>query len=285
MSAYEDIWYESDDGLKLYARDYRNDNAELTLLCLPGLTRNSADFDDLALALQGQYRVISVDQRGRGNSEWDREIANYQPARYTQDMYTLIDKLSLDNIVLVGTSLGGLMSMMMVALRSDIFRGVVINDIGPVVSQAGLDRIKGYVGKSKPVDSWEDAVEQAAAVNGVAFPNYQEADWTKIVHRMYEEDADGHLVLRYDPAIAEPMDNDQDNAVPPDLWPLFDLMKDIPLLTFRGELTDILSLDCANEMKRRRPDMNLVEVASVGHAPMLDEPEVMPVLSTFLASL
>ncbi|MBQ61998.1 MAG: alpha/beta hydrolase [Gammaproteobacteria bacterium] len=285
MSAYKDIWYESDDGLKLYARDYRNENAELTLLCLHGLTRNSGDFDDLALALQSQYRVISVDQRGRGNSEWDKEVTNYQPARYTQDMYTLIDKLSLENIVLVGTSLGGLMSMMMVALRPDIFRGVVINDIGPVVSQAGLDRIKGYVGKSKPVESWEDAVEQVAAVSGIAFPNYKGKDWERIVHRMYEEDANGQLVLRYDPAIAEPMANNQDNAVQADLWSLFDLMKNLPLLTFRGELTDILSLDCANEMRRRHPDMKLVEVANVGHAPMLDEPEVMPVLTAFLSRL
>ncbi len=238
-SDYKDIWYESADGLQLYARDYpcngSRDNPP-TLLCMHGLTRNSADFEDLAPALQGLARVISVDQRGRGRSAWDSHAANYTPATYVNDMFTLIDKLALNDLILVGTSMGGLMSILMVTMRQELFRGVVLNDIGPVVNQEGLDRIKSYVGKGKPVDTWDDAIDQTRAINKIAFPNYQHADWARWVHRMYEENDSGGLTIRYDPAIAEPMSESDSNAAPPDLWPLFENLKSLPLLVIRGEL-------------------------------------------------
>ena len=285
MSDYSDVWYKSDDGLRLYARDYQNAEAALTILCMHGLTRNSADFEDVSSALQQSYRVVSVDQRGRGRSDWDTRVSNYTPACYVEDMFTLIDEMKLNNLVLVGTSMGGLMSMMMNAMNPGFFKAVVLNDIGPVVAEKGLERIKGYLGKDKPVETWDDAVEQTADANAVAFPNYHRDDWSKWVSRMYEENAEGKLVLRYDPAISEPMNKDQDTAVPPDLWPLFDAMIEVPLLTFHGELSDILEADCVEEMLRRHSTMQLVEVQGVGHAPMLDEPEVMPALSAFLSGL
>ena len=284
-ASFQDVWYDSDDGLRLYARDYPTDNASLTVLCMHGLTRNSADFEDIADTLSANHRVIAVDQRGRGRSQWDGNSANYTPARYVADMFTLINVLQLENVVLLGTSMGGLMSMLMVAMQPQQFRGVILNDIGPVVAQAGLDRIKNYVGKSEPVDTLERAIEQTAAVNGLAFPDYRPADWEKWVHRTYATDEDGRLALLYDPTIAEPMGAADENAVPPDTWPLFDAMTALPLLTLRGELSDILEPDCVAEMQRRHPAMHFVTVPRVGHAPMLDEPLATEAIERFLAYL
>ena len=285
MTAFNDIWYTSDDGLKLYARDYPNPDATLTVLCMHGLTRNSADFEDLAPALNARCRVISVDQRGRGLSAWDPAVANYHPGRYVQDMLTLITELNLNRLVLVGTSMGGLMAMMMSAMVPDRISAVVLNDIGPVVAEEGLNRIKSYVGKGGPVTSWDDAIEATRRVNEVAFPHYTDEDWERWVHRTYRESADGQLSLLYDPAIAEPMNEDDASAVPPDLWPLFDAMITRPLMIIRGERSDILAPDCLGEMQRRHPQADVLEVAGVGHAPMLDEPGVVEALRGFIERL
>lgn len=286
MAEFEDIWYESDDGLRLYARDYpsQQPKAAQTLLCMHGLTRNSADFADLAPALQQQCRVIAVDQRGRGKSAWDKSPANYTPARYVADMFTLIKAQRLRNVVLLGTSMGGLMSMMMVAQQPEAFHGVILNDIGPVVAPAGLARIKGYVGKGKPIKTREEAVRQVQALNQALFPHYQQEDWQRWVARTYRQNAKGELVPDYDPAIAQPLHDDQAAAVPPDLWPLFEALKPLPLLLIRGALSDILAADCAAEMQRRHPAMQYLEVPATGHAPMLDEPQVLPALTTFLTT-
>ncbi|MBL6689259.1 MAG: alpha/beta hydrolase [Pseudomonadales bacterium] len=286
MSEFKDIWYTSEDGLTLYARDYPcESDSSLTVLCMHGLTRNSADFEDLAPALTDLARVVSVDQRGRGRSDWDSNSAKYTPGTYVGDMFSLIKHLKLENIVLVGTSMGGLMSILMVTMKPDLFRGVVLNDIGPVVSQEGLDRIKGYVGKGKPVKTWEEAIEQTRETNRVAFPAYTDDDWHKWVHRMYEENEQGELTLRYDPAIAEPMAEDDSNAAPADLWPLFDNMTNLPLLTIRGALSDILAEDCVQEMQQRHAGMKLFEVAGVGHAPQLDEPGVVESIRAFISGM
>ncbi len=288
MSTFKDIWYQSEDGLKLYARDYAytgTTESPLTVLCMHGLTRNSADFEDLAPSLTDLARVVSVDQRGRGNSDWDADSANYTPATYVKDMFVLIDRLGLEKVVLIGTSMGGLMSILMNTMRPDAFSGVVLNDIGPVVNQAGLDRIKGYVGKGKPVNNWQDAIDQTRETNKIAFPNYQDEDWQRWVQRMYEETDDGALKLRYDPAIAEPMAEDDTNAAPADLWPLFDTMSSLPLLTIRGELSDILAMDCVEEMQRRHPNMKFLEVSGVGHAPQLDETGVVDGIRAFLSEM
>jgi pimeloyl-ACP methyl ester carboxylesterase len=293
MSDYKDIWYQSSDDLKLYARDYprdyprdyENDEAALTLLCMPGLTRNAADFEDLCIALQGTHRVIAVDQRGRGKSQWDKDASHYQPATYVQDMFTLLDELQLDTVGLVGTSLGGLMAMLMNAMQPGRFAGVILNDIGPVVNQVGLDRIKGYVGKAAPVTTWAQAIGQTRQTNGAAFPLMQAADWERFTRRIYGEDDSGVPRLLYDPAIAQPIAASEDSAVPPDLWPVFETLAGTPTLVIRGELSDILSPDCVAEMKRRKPDMQVFEVADVGHAPVLDEPGLVPAIKAFLAAI
>ena len=279
---YQDVWYQSDDDLKLYARDYPNPDAPLTLLCMHGLSRNSADFGDLAAELQGEYRIVAVDQRGRGQSEWDGNSANYTPFRYVSDMATLIDQLALKDVVLVGTSMGGMMAMVMVAGNPGGFRGVVLNDIGPVVSQQGLARIMGTVGKVAPVKTWDDAIDQAQALNGDAFPNYGRDDWARWVQRTYAENAAGEPQLLYDPAIAEPLRASESSAAPPDTWPLFEAVRSVPVLALRGALSDILDEACFSEMQQRHPHLTPVTVPEVGHAPMLDEPGVVDHIRAFL---
>lgn len=284
-SHYKDIWYQSSDDLTLYARDYENDEAALTLLCMPGLTRNAADFEDLCLALCDACRVIAVDQRGRGKSQWDKDPSRYQPATYVQDMFKLLDELELESVGLVGTSLGGLMAMLMNAMQPGRFDCVILNDIGPVVNQAGLDRIKAYVGKAAPVATWDQAIEQTRQTNGAAFPLMQTADWERFTRRIYGESDSGVPRLLYDPAIAEPIAANESSAVPPDLWPVFAALAETPTMIIRGELSDILSRDCVEEMKRRKPDLQVFEVANVGHAPVLDEPGLVPTIKAFLATI
>jgi pimeloyl-ACP methyl ester carboxylesterase len=286
MADYEDIYYQSRDGLRLYARDYRHwqrpQAPRATVLCMHGLTRNSADFGGIADHLADDFRLLVVEQRGRGRSQWDDEPANYQPAVYVQDMFTLLDHLSLDQVVLMGTSLGGLMSMIMVAMQPTRFRAVIMNDIGPVVNPAGLERIKNYVGRSGPVSSWEQAVAQQKKINGGEFPDFSESQWLIFCRALYREDEQGRPVLAYDPAISQPMNEDQDAAVPPDLWPSFDALKPIPTLVIRGALSDILAPECVAEMRSRKPDLVFAEIPNRGHAPTLDEPDSIAAIDQFL---
>jgi pimeloyl-ACP methyl ester carboxylesterase len=283
MPEYRDHYYTSPDGLRLYARDYPHDKPRATILCMHGLTRNSADFEGIAAHLAQNYRLLIVDQRGRGRSEYDSNIDNYQPAVYVQDMFKLLDELQLDKVMLMGTSMGGLMSMIMVAMQPQRFTAVIMNDIGPEIAPEGLARIKGYVGKTAPATSWEDAAEKSREINGAAFPDYTDADWMRFARATYREDESGVPRLAYDPAIAQPMQENQDAAVPPDLWPLFEAMANTPLLLIRGEITDILAPECVSRMQAIKPDMDIATIPGRGHAPILDEPECIAAIDGFLA--
>jgi pimeloyl-ACP methyl ester carboxylesterase len=171
------------------------------------------------------------------------------------DTFTLIDELSLTNIVVIGTSMGGLMAMIMNAAQSGCFTGVVLNDIGSEVHLDGLRRIISYAGKAGPVENWESAIQQTSEVHSFAFPDYEHSDWERLAHRTYVEDAAGIPKLAYDAEISRPISEDETNAVPADPWPLFDARDGVPLLTIRGELSDILHKDCVSEMLSRKPDM------------------------------
>jgi pimeloyl-ACP methyl ester carboxylesterase len=283
---YVDHWYESEDGLKLYARDYRGpaDSALLPVLCMHGLTRNSADFAWIAAHLAQTRRVISVDQRGRGLSQYDLNPDNYTPATYVQDMFKLLDELDLPQVVAIGTSMGGLMSMIMANMQPQRFAAAVINDIGPELDPRGLNRIKNYVGKSRPINSWDDAVAQTREINEVAFPKYSDEEWLRFTRGLYREE-NGVPVLAHDPAIARPMLDDDANAVPPDLWPLFEGMAALPILVVRGALSDLLATDCVARMHQLSPTLRAVEVPDRGHAPMLDEPVAVAAVEEFLAAV
>ena len=279
--SFQDMFYPSADGrLRLYARDYPGEGP--ALLMMHGLTRNSADFAELAEQLAGRYRVVAVDQSGRGWSENESDPVNYTPATYCGDMLGLIARLGLDRPVLIGTSMGGLMAMIMGSLSPAAYRGIVLNDIGPMAEQAGLDRIAGYVGKTAEVTDWASAAAYCRDTNGYAFPGYGEAKWMAFARRLFREDEAGVPRLAYDPVIGEGLKGDRPSAVPPDLWPMWDELKPLPILAIRGAISDILSADTLAEMGARHPGMDVVEVAGVGHAPMLDEPEALAAIEAFI---
>jgi pimeloyl-ACP methyl ester carboxylesterase len=283
---YRDHWYHSDDGLRLYARDYPGPAAStlLPVLCMHGLTRNSADFDTIASHLAGSRRVISVDVRGRGRSDYDPTSANYQVETYVKDMFALLDGLALPKVVALGTSMGGLIAMVMANLQPQRFAAVIMNDIGPELDPQGLDRIKRYVGKSRPIRSWDDAVAQTREINGAAFPNYTDDQWLAFTRRLYREQ-DGVPVLAHDLAIGEAMQEQETNAVPPDLWPLFENIAHLPILVVRGAISDLLSTDCVARMHQLSPTMKAAEVPDRGHAPMLDEPAAVSAIDDFLSEV
>ena len=288
MDNFVDCWYHSDDGLRLYARDYGCRDADRpgveTILCMHGLTRNCADFADLAEHLCERYRVITVDQRGRGRSDYDSTVANYTPVTYVRDMFVLLDKLALDEVILVGSSMGGLMSFLMATTQPGRVKAMIINDIGPELDPAGLARIQAYVGKSEPVSSWDEAVAQARAINAVAFPDFTDRQWLDFTRGIYREE-DGVPVLAYDPAIATPMEREDSGAIPPDMWPLFESVCNIPMLVERGALSDILAVVCVEGMLRRKPDLQVAEIPHRGHAPTLTEAASLVAIDAFLGQL
>ena len=268
--------------LELYARVY--DGGGPPLLLMHGLTRNSADFEPLAQHLAGRYRLIVPDQRGRGLSEYDRDPAAYRPDVYSADMFALLDDLAIDRVGLIGTSMGGLMAMIMAATQPARVPLAVLNDIGPEVEAAGLARIQGYVGPSQPAANWDEAAARSAAINGQAFPDFTAPDWLTFARRTGIETADGAIRLAYDPAIAVSVAGDQPATLPPDLWPLWDTLAALPVLVLRGALSDLLSPATVTEMQARHSGaFAAVEVPNRGHAPLLDEPAALAAIDAFLA--
>jgi pimeloyl-ACP methyl ester carboxylesterase len=286
MADYADLFFKSHCGhLRLYARDYGPPNATTCVLCMHGLTRNSADFAWLARHLADRYRVICPDQRGRGRSDYDPDKANYHPDIYVKDMVQLLDHLGIGRLVLIGTSMGGLMAMLMGASMPERISGIVLNDVGPEVSAAGIERIRGYVGKMSPPASWEEAASQAEFANGIAFPDHSAADWMAFARRTYVERDYGRPVPAYDPAIAEGLAPTANTAIPPDLWPLWDALGSIPIMAIRGALSDILTVETLGRMSERHPGMVSVTIPNRGHAPMLDEPDAVVAIDRFLSEL
>lgn len=276
--------YRSADGrLDLIARDYPAHEGVPVLLMMHGLTRNSADFEPLVARLAGRYRMIVPDQRGRGLSQWDADPTQYRPDVYAQDMLALMDDLGVMRAGLVGTSMGGLMAMVMQALRPDLAQAVVFNDIGPVLDPAGLARIQGYVGPGGAMADWAAAAARARAINGSAFPDYGGAQWDAFARRLARENADGSVSFAYDPAISQSIAGDAPQTVPPDLWPLWELLDAVPVLVVRGALSDLLGAATVEEMAHRHSGFYAsVEVPRVGHAPMLDEPVALAAIEGFL---
>ena len=277
---YVDVFYTSDDGLRLYARDYPGSSAAVpVILCLPGLTRNSKDFAALADELCKDYRLVCPDQRGRGRSARDPDPAHYRPERYVDDMETLLMLLNVRQFMVIGTSLGGLMAMMMMARDPQRIHAAVLNDIGPELDPRGIARIAAYVGKAAPVASWQDAARQVEAINGAAFPDFREDDWLAMARDTYIQEG-AVPVLDYDPAISQGIA--AGNAAP-NLWPLFEMVSTRPLLVLRGELSDILSSQTLAEMTHRLPNVSAVSIPRRGHAPTLAEPAARTAIAAFLS--
>lgn len=281
---FRNVFFQTADGLTLYLRDYPGPTADApVVLCLHGLSRNSRDFEDIAPLLQATHRVLVPDQRGRGRSDPDPQSTRYLPQTYVADMLQLLDDRSVSRCAILGTSMGGLMAMGLNAIDPKRFSHIIINDIGPVIAAEGLDRIKAVVGSEMTFNDWEAATDFIQAANVDAFPGYSRSDWRRFAARAFSERG-GRVNLDYDPNITAPLKEGGGGASPDDLWPLFDALTNKPVLLLRGEISDLLSLDCVAEMQRRHPGMAFLTIPGVGHAPMLDEPGVPDELISFLTS-
>jgi pimeloyl-ACP methyl ester carboxylesterase len=274
MSAFHDIFATSTDGLRLHARVIGPaDVAALPVLCLPGLTRTAEDFDAIAQALasdpQTPRRVVAVDYRGRGQSDFDPNPANYSVPVETTDVLTLASAAGISRAIWLGTSRGGLIAMVIAATRPELAGGIILNDIGPELEMTGLMKIKGYLGPPVTPQTWSEAADGLQRLFGSVFPALALDDWMAWARRAFRQDAHGRLVRTYDPALARTFDGIDPATPPAPLWELFDAMAKVPLLSIRGELSDLLSRDCVKEMKRRRLDMETCDVPLQGHAPLL----------------
>jgi pimeloyl-ACP methyl ester carboxylesterase len=281
-TCYTETLWTSHDGLRLYARVYEGPEASAkTVLCLHGLTRNSSDFEDLAPHLQSRYRVIVPDVRGRGRSARDPNPQNYQPAIYLQDIFGLMDTLGTARASIIGTSMGGLLAMMMGMAQRTRVASMVLNDMGPEVDPVGLERIKNYAGRLPPPKNWDDAIVQTHSMFARAWPNLSSDRWATLTRRAYRENESGVPAVDADPMIGEML-----RAAPAataNLWPFWKALKGIPTLAIRGAQSDILSAATFAKMKAENPELSQLEVAQRGHAPLLDEPECVAAIDTFLA--
>jgi pimeloyl-ACP methyl ester carboxylesterase len=283
MAAWTDGYWWSKDGIRLHYRDYPGDPAKPPILCIPGLTRNPRDFEALATDLAGEWRVICVSLRGRGESGYARDPMSYVPLVYLQDLEALFETLALSRFVAVGTSLGGILTMLLAATGGDRIAGAVLNDIGPVLEGGGLARIRAYVGRNSSFPTWLHAARAIAETNGAAFPNYEIGDWLAMAKRLCRLTASGRVVFDYDMNIAEPMRVPTEGML--DMWSAFAGLGGAPLLVARGGLSDLLSAKTAAEMVARHGRAELVTVPDVGHTPTLNEPEVRAAIGRLLAQV
>jgi pimeloyl-ACP methyl ester carboxylesterase len=271
------------DGLRLHYRDYPGPPDRPPLLCLQGLTRNARDFTDFAERYSPRFRVVALDFRGRGGSDYDPLPARYNPLTYAGDVVELLDTLQIEDAVLVGTSLGGLVTMTLSVMAPQRIAAAILNDVGPELNPAGLDRIQSYLGQGGSFRTWDEAAEALQARQGVAHPNFGHGEWLAMARRNCREQ-DGRIVFDYDIAIAEPFKTT--GATPRiDMWPLFVALGQKPLLVVRGELSELLSAEAFASMMAAAPDAQFVVVPGVGHAPLLDEPEAVAAIDAFLGEL
>lgn len=286
MSIYQEKYFRSRDGLTLHYRDYAGDPDKVPVLCLHGLTRNCRDFESLAMHIAPHRRVITPDQRGRGKSQYDPNWMNYHPGTYVSDMWALLRELSIERVIVIGTSLGGLMAMIMAAMRPAALAAVVLNDVGPELDPAGVARIQSYAGRLQPVRTWDDAVAQMKLTFGLALPDYSEAQWHEFTRQSFIEGNDGIPRLAADPKIGDAI-----RAIPAPpgvvqgMWLAFGALRGIPTLAIRGAHSDLLSVQTFDRMLREKPDLARVTVPNRGHAPQLDEPESRAAIDRLLNSV
>lgn len=282
MAQYQDRYWTSADGVRLHARDYPGDPERPPLICLPGLTRNARDYGELASRLADAWRVVAVDFRGRGESAAAKDPASYVPATYADDVEQMLGELGIARFVAIGTSLGGLVLMLLAATEAGRLAGAVLNDVGPEIEPAGLQRIRGYVGRASSFPTWMHAARAVAEANRDVYPDWGIAEWLAMAKRLYRLTSSGKIVLDYDLKIAEPF-RTAEGAPPADLWPAFRTLAGVPVLLVRGERSDVLSAATAARMVAALPAAELVTVPRVGHAPTLAEPDALAGIDRLLA--
>jgi pimeloyl-ACP methyl ester carboxylesterase len=265
------------DGLSLA---YSDEGAGLPLLCLPGLTRNGSDFDDLAAALGGRHRLIRLTSRGRGASDRDPDAMNYNAAVEARDVIGFLDHLGLDRVVVVGTSRGGIVAMLIAAFAKERLAGVLMNDVGPELAPEGLARIMTYLGIAPNARTHGEAAQALKATMGADFPGLPDAKWLTCAERWFDARPEG-LALNYDPRLRDAFEAAMAQPAA-DMWPLFDALDGVPLAVVRGANSDLLTAETVARMRARRPDLIVAEVPDRGHVPFLDEPEAMAALDALL---
>lgn len=288
-ATYQDRWWSTDDGLRLYARDYPAGpgRVRLPVICLHGLTRNSADFEDVAPYIAAlDRRVIVPDIRGRGLSEYDQDPMNYHIWTYARDILDLCDSLGIGQAIFVGTSMGGLITMVLSTLRPNLIRSAILNDVGPVLSARGLARIASYASQgNQTFKNWHDAAVYIAEINRVAFPNNTPHDWMKFAKRVFIKGRDGLLRLGYDHRITEAFKSVTVTSSTYDMAPCYmSLASGRRILLIRGALSDLLEPEEAEKMAVLSPDFTRVDIDYVGHAPMLTEAKARAAITEFLES-
>lgn len=273
-SSYRDLFVSAADGLRLYARDYGPDAGDaLPVVCLSGLARSSGDFHELAQALSSDAprprRVLSLDYRGRGLSEWDKDWHNYDVKIELNDTLQVLTAAGIEKAVFVGTSRGGLITMALSAARPTLIAGVVLNDVGPVLEAEGLARIRSYVGKLPLPRTLQEGTQILRQMSGFQFPGFTDQQWEAMARGTWREGEVG-LSLNYDPKLMKTLEGFDLEAPLPDLWPLFEGLKPFPALVIRGSHSDLLSAETIQAMQARHPRLTAVTVPGQGHAPALD---------------
>lgn len=296
---YKENLYQAADGLTLYYREYGGGGREI--VCLPGLSRNSKDFHQLALRLASRYRVICPDLRGRGRSQRDPSGKSYNIIAYTQDVRRLMDAAKLEKAILIGTSLGGFISTTMAYLVPERIRAIVLNDAGPEIDPAGVKRILTYSGKQTPVSTWDEAIERVKANYGPALPGMPETFWAEHTRQTYSEDENGMPVADFDPKIMESLKSatragkilkmlnsvglvKKVRGIPVDAWESFRAVT-MPCLVLRGATSDVLSEATLAKMQAIKKNLAVATIPHRGHAPLLDEPESLAAIDAFLDQL
>ena len=271
-TGFENRHFAAPDGLNIHVRLYGTAReGVLPTLCLPGLTRNAADFHHLALVLSQDRQVICITFRGRGLSDHDPDPSHYAVPVEAGDVLAVLAQLGVQRAIFIGTSRGGIVTMGISTVAPDLIAGVVLNDIGPVLEARGIARIKSYVGKAVPPSDWPAAIAAVKRLNDGGFPNLSEAEWARFTHQLFIE-KDGRPVAAYDPALAETLAA-VDPAQPiPDLWDAFAGLDGKPLMVIRGGLSDLLSADTVEEMERRHKGRFLAyTIPDQAHAPLLND--------------
>lgn len=273
--------FTTDDGLSLHFED---DGGGLPLLCLAGLARNSRDFEPLMENFANRVRIIRIDARGRGDSDYDPDYQNYNVIREGSDAIALLDHLGLEQAAVLGTSRGGLIAMTLAIGHAKRLLGVMLNDVGPVIETAGLAYIMDYIGKGPADRDYDSAAERLERVMPPVFTGVSRAEWRRYAERLWVEKPGG-LNNRYDAALRRAVLEQSASGAAPDLWPMFNAVAKLPHGLIRGANSNILSAKTAAEMQSEAPGMVYAEVPGRGHVPFLNEPEAISALNTWMEQM
>ena len=282
---FTENYFQSQDGLSLYYRSYGSGGN--VVLCLPGFTRNSKDFHEIASHLATRHQVLCPDLRGRGQSEYDPDWQNYIPAVYVEDAWRLIDQLGVNNLTIIGTSMGGLMAMIMASQRPQTVNAVVLNDIGPEVDPAGYARILTSAGSQFAVKNWPEAVQQCRQAHLPMLPDKPAEFWQEFTRKTYRNNEAGEPEFEMDANVFKVFTEAKPERVggsPVDPWDAFRAVS-MPCLVLRGELSDLLSAKIVGRMMAVKTDLVHVLVPQRGHAPLLDEVEAVTAIDSFFVQL